>query len=59
MIHFLEVGDFLYFNDIEIIGSAGPARLSKGNIAIDGNKVEVLSLAGNRLSFLIKRRITR
>ena len=42
-----EVGDALYFNDDK------PAIF----IALDGNKVELLTLNQNRVSFLIKRRI--
>jgi len=42
-----EVGDALYFTDLK----------AANTIALDANKVELLALDGNRVSFLIKRRI--
>lgn len=46
LVHRFEVGDALYFNDA-----------SSGNLAQDGNKVEVLSLNQGMVTFFIKRRI--
>lgn len=43
----LEVGDALYFDDLE----------SETTIAREGNKVELLALDRNRVSFLIKRHV--
>jgi hypothetical protein len=47
LIYRFEISDAFYFNDF----------ISEGTIALDGNKVEVLTLNQDMVSFFIKRRI--
>ncbi|NIM27218.1 MAG: DUF4124 domain-containing protein [Gammaproteobacteria bacterium] len=49
-----QVGEFLYYSELS------PAHQLKitGSIALEGNKVEILALEKNRVSFLLKRRIS-
>ena len=47
LIYRFEISDAFYFNDF----------ISEGTIALDGNKVEVLTLNQDMVSFFIKRHI--
>lgn len=52
LMQIFEVGDALYFTNNK------PAFSSASNIALEGNRVELLTLNKNRVSFLIKQHIS-